>query len=135
MQPSLRRCASFGFGQLVFGRLGVLSMHKLWCSHTLGHLGEVAFHCCGHFHGSPSGDAAAEGTSSLHVADVCASWEQVGAIQQLILMALSDNEVVVEQACKTIGGPQSHCSVVPGEEPSPTQHLNPPRALLGLTRC
>ena len=26
-----------------------------------------------------------------------------GAIQQLILMALSDNEVVVEQACKTIG--------------------------------
>ena len=28
---------------------------------------------------------------------------QVGAIQQLILMALSDNEVVVEQACKTIG--------------------------------
>ena len=30
---------------------------------------------------------------------------QVGAIQQLILMALSDNEVVVEQACKTIGAP------------------------------
>ena len=27
-----------------------------------------------------------------------------GAVQQLILMALSDNEVVVEQACKTIGG-------------------------------
>lgn len=26
-----------------------------------------------------------------------------GAVQQLILMALSDNEVVVEQACKTIG--------------------------------
>ena len=26
-----------------------------------------------------------------------------GAIQQLILMALSDNEIVVEQACKTIG--------------------------------
>jgi hypothetical protein len=29
---------------------------------------------------------------------------EVGAVQQLILMALSDNEVVVEQACKTIGG-------------------------------
>lgn len=28
---------------------------------------------------------------------------EVGAIQQLILMALSDNEVVVEQACKVIG--------------------------------
>ena len=28
---------------------------------------------------------------------------EVGAIQQLILMALSENEVVVEQACKTIG--------------------------------
>jgi len=27
---------------------------------------------------------------------------EVGAIQQLILMALSENEVVVEQACKTI---------------------------------
>ena len=27
---------------------------------------------------------------------------EVGAIQQLILMALSDNEVVVQQACKTI---------------------------------
>lgn len=30
---------------------------------------------------------------------------EVGAIQQLILMALSDNEVVVEQACKVIGEP------------------------------
>ena len=30
---------------------------------------------------------------------------EVGAIQQLILMALSENEVVVEQACKTIGAP------------------------------
>ena len=30
---------------------------------------------------------------------------EVGAIQQLILMALSENEVVVEQACKTIGVP------------------------------
>lgn len=29
---------------------------------------------------------------------------EVGAIQQLILMALSDSEVVVQQACKTIGG-------------------------------
>lgn len=28
---------------------------------------------------------------------------EVGAIQQLILMALSENEVVVEQACKVIG--------------------------------
>lgn len=28
---------------------------------------------------------------------------EVGAIQQLILMALSENEVVVQQACKTIG--------------------------------
>ena len=28
---------------------------------------------------------------------------EVGAIQQLILMALSDNEIVVEQACKVIG--------------------------------
>ena len=26
-----------------------------------------------------------------------------GAVQQLIPMALSDNEIVVEQACKTIG--------------------------------
>lgn len=30
---------------------------------------------------------------------------EVGAIQQLILMALSENEVVVQQACKTIGVP------------------------------
>ena len=28
---------------------------------------------------------------------------EVGAIQQLILMALSENEVVVQQACKTLG--------------------------------
>lgn len=28
---------------------------------------------------------------------------EVGAIQQLILMALSDNEVVVQQACKILG--------------------------------
>ena len=28
---------------------------------------------------------------------------EVGAIQQLILMALSEHEAVVEQACKTIG--------------------------------
>ena len=28
---------------------------------------------------------------------------EVGAIHQLILMALSENEVVVQQACKTIG--------------------------------
>ena len=28
---------------------------------------------------------------------------EVGAIQQLILMALSENEVVVQQACKTMG--------------------------------
>jgi len=32
---------------------------------------------------------------------------EVGAIQQLILMALSENEVVVEQACKTIGARRS----------------------------
>ena len=32
---------------------------------------------------------------------------EVGAIQQLILMALSENEVVVEQACKVIGDPPS----------------------------
>lgn len=30
---------------------------------------------------------------------------EVGAIQQLILMALSENEVVVQQACKTLGTP------------------------------
>lgn len=29
--------------------------------------------------------------------------QEEGAVQQLILMALSDNECVVEQACKTIG--------------------------------
>ena len=28
-----------------------------------------------------------------------------GAVQQLIPMALSDNEIVVEQACKTLGQP------------------------------
>ena len=28
--------------------------------------------------------------------------QEEGAVQQLILMALSDNEIVVEQACKTI---------------------------------
>ena len=28
---------------------------------------------------------------------------EVGATQQLILMALSDNEVVVQQACKILG--------------------------------
>ena len=28
---------------------------------------------------------------------------EVGAIQQLILMALSDNEIVVQQACKILG--------------------------------
>ena len=36
---------------------------------------------------------------------------EVGAIQQLILMALSENEVVVEQACKTIGAPHASASV------------------------
>lgn len=34
--------------------------------------------------------------------------KESGAVQQLILMALSDNEVVVEQACKTLCEP--HCS-------------------------
>jgi hypothetical protein len=34
---------------------------------------------------------------------------EVGAIHQLILMALSENEVVVEQACKTIG---THCTAM-----------------------
>ena len=28
---------------------------------------------------------------------------EVGAVQQLILMALSDSEVVVQQACKILG--------------------------------
>lgn len=36
-------------------------------------------------------------------ANCAAITREVGAIQQLILMALSENEVVVEQACKTIG--------------------------------
>ena len=36
---------------------------------------------------------------------------EVGAIQQLILMALSDSEVVVQQACKTIGGLAGSCIV------------------------
>ncbi len=35
---------------------------------------------------------------------------EVGAIQQLILMALSENEVVVQQACKTIGAKPNHSS-------------------------
>ena len=30
---------------------------------------------------------------------------EVGAVQQLILMALSDSEVVVQQACKILGEP------------------------------
>ena len=42
---------------------------------------------------------------------------EVGAIQQLILMALSDSEVVVQQACKTIGARlclQNHrCEALP----------------------
>lgn len=37
--------------------------------------------------------------------------KESGAVQQLILMALSDNEVVVEQACKTLCEP--HCSSFP----------------------
>ena len=37
-------------------------------------------------------------------ANCAAIAQEEGAIQQLILMALSDNEVVVEQACKVIGG-------------------------------
>ena len=57
--------------------------------------------------GSFRGSFAAEGRSGLHAANVSLC-EQVGAIQQLILMALSDNEVVVEQACKTIGRPHRH---------------------------
>ena len=38
---------------------------------------------------------------------------EVGAIQQLILMALSDNEVVVQQACKILGGLQYPSSSLP----------------------
>lgn len=38
---------------------------------------------------------------------------EVGAIQQLILMALSDNEVVVQQACKILGGLQYPLSSLP----------------------
>lgn len=39
--------------------------------------------------------------------------QEEGAVQQLILMALSDNEIVVEQACKTISMvPLSSCMPV-----------------------
>ena len=39
--------------------------------------------------------------------------ERSGAVQQLILMALSDNEVVVQQACKILGGLQYPSSSLP----------------------
>ena len=34
--------------------------------------------------------------------------KEEAAVQQLVLMALSENEVVVRQACKTIGGLGHH---------------------------
>ena len=55
---------------------------------------------CGADHYSmPAGRIAEDPANCAAIA------QEVGAIQQLILMALSDNEVVVEQACKVIGVP------------------------------
>ena len=53
--------------------------------------------CGADHHSLPAGRIAEDPANCAAIA------QEVGAIQQLILMALSDNEVVVEQACKVIG--------------------------------
>ena len=53
--------------------------------------------CCADHYLMPAGRIAEDPANCAAIA------QEVGAIQQLILMALSDNEVVVEQACKVIG--------------------------------
>ena len=55
--------------------------------------------CGADHHSLPAGRIAEDPANCAAIA------QEVGAIQQLILMALSDNEVVVQQACKVIGVP------------------------------